>query len=161
MIDSLKYSLTSNRVGLVLPSSRKDVLNRGKMPGHRSEANATSRTTGTKTSDSQLYFFQTDALETWNASVGWAVRQPHAGRDGIADYSTLPADIVHVRSFIELWTLIKRWLKKWSGHGLTGRTASYGPVCSKFLKFKIHKKSASVVSIVLETVRYHYHMSRM
>ena len=45
-------------------SSRKVVLNRGKMPGHRSEANATSRTTGTKTSDSQLYFFQTDALET-------------------------------------------------------------------------------------------------
>ena len=166
MIDSLKYSLTSNRVGLVLPSSRKDVLNRGKMPGHRSEANATSRTTGTKTSDSQLYFFQTDALETWNASVGWAVRQPHAGRDGrdgdaIADYRTLPAVIAHVRSFIELWTLIKRWLKKWSGHGLTGRTASYGPVCSKLLKFKIHKKSASVISIVLETVRYHYHMSRM
>ena len=63
----LKYSLMSNRVGLVLPSSRKDVLNRGKMPGHethRSEANATSRTTGTKTNNSQFYFFQTDALET-------------------------------------------------------------------------------------------------
>ena len=106
----LKYSLTSSRVGLVLPSSRKDVLNHGKMPGHkthRCEANATSRTTGTKMSNSQLYFFQTDALETWNASVGWAVHQPHAGRDGrdgdaIADYHTLPAVIVHARSFIEL-----------------------------------------------------------
>ena len=44
--------------------SKSCAYNRGKMPGHRSEANATSRTTGTKTSDSQLYFFQTDALET-------------------------------------------------------------------------------------------------